>query len=97
MSVVRCVHCNTTGRCGCFECARASRGGGYADQRQGNCLLHDLCNAAQGQEGGPGDGAKLLALMFLPKIIMGAIQTHETFRCSVCKGTGYNHFGRRRR
>ena len=96
MSVVRCAHCRAAGRCGCFECARASRGPSYAGDRQTNCTLHNFCDSLHG-EGKGGDAATFFTLLLLPQVVTGYFQAQETFRCSVCRGTGYNHFPRTRR
>ncbi|MDP3208314.1 MAG: hypothetical protein Q8M65_04120 [Rhodoglobus sp.] len=91
MSVVRCAHCNATGHCGCVECAKVVRGKYDASKRHGNVAICDALKSS-----GPELNTSPLVLLFLPRAIVGALQSEGKYPCAVCNGTGYNHFGRRR-
>lgn len=97
MSTVRCAHCNATGKCACHDCAKVARGERYASQRFANLAVHDMLNSpAPSSSSDSAASFNPFLLLLLPRYIAGAIQSKEAFPCSVCKGTGYNHFGRAR-
>lgn len=89
MSACRCPHCSATGRCQCNECMLAARGESYVRQSRTN-KGHLLAFAVSAQLKDP------LALLFLPLALVARAQMQETYPCSVCKGRGYNHIGKRR-
>lgn len=97
MSVVRCAHCNATGKCQCYDCAKAARGEKYAAQRYANCAVHNMLSSGPSASSSESPGSfNPFLLLLLPRAIAGSIQANDVFPCSVCSGRGYNYFGRGR-